>query len=957
MPHSVVSKTKRETSDAHGAPDSRWNSVRAVLEAIPDPAWITTRKGQVRIANRAACERYGYADKEWLGLNIASSIGCEGGDFTGAERILTEDGYYFFESRHRCRNGCSFDGEVRMRLARLQRASVCIIVAHDNTLIHEAESAFRKSQEKFKKVFEQAASGMNIIMPEGYFLQSNAAFCRFIGYSQEELRGLTVADITHPEDCCETNRLLDEVKSGSRSHINVEKRFLTKQGKVVWGAVSATWINNGDGKPEYGIALVHDISERKAIEEQLRRNEEQNRLLVNNIHDVLFQIDSDGRLIFLNPAWEKLTGLSVDECLNRPMSEFVHAKHHRALFDLLQRAAIEESPPYYDELQFDLEGHGEKWFEMELFFCQGRENMTGTLHDITAHKKSQQALERERRFLQTVIDGVVDPLAVIDLDYRVLMRNKAASGGGGPGEKSSCFNLLHQQEGPCCDDHRPCPLEEVKLTGQPVTVVHYETDPDGNQRIFEVQASPFRDHAGTMLGIIESSRDITYLFEAEEQLREKEIRLDFIVRHDPLTRLPNRDYFFSRLEKTMQAVSRTSGRAAVLLLDLDRFKNINESLGHDLGDRVLCNVATRLRECLRDSDLVARTGGDEFVIILEDVQEVAHIDIVARKIQKALSPLLDIDSYQLFVTGSLGISVYPEDGADAEALMKAADTALFRAKQKGRNTYQFYTPDMNARTCELLLMESSLRKGIEQGQLVLHYQPQVDLFTGHVCGMEALVRWNHPQRGMVSPGDFIPLAEETGLIVPMGEWVLREACRQNRRWQEIGFSPIRITVNISARQFLKGDLVQTVTNILEETGLEPNHLELEITESLIMDDVDSAICIMAQLAALGVHLAIDDFGTGYSSLAHLKRFPLTTLKIDRAFVKDLSNNEEDEAIVRAIVALAHSLDLQVIAEGIETDDQYCFLKEHGCEQGQGFLFSRPLPADQLRHFLRPLVPG
>ncbi|PNU19057.1 hypothetical protein C2E25_14355 [Geothermobacter hydrogeniphilus] len=837
MPHTLIpTATSRtsETREAHGAPGSRWNSVRAVLDAIPDPAWITTRNGRLRLANRAAAECYGYQEEEWRNLNIASLIGCEQGDFSAVARILSEEGYYYFEAEHRCRDGRTFPGEARLTLAIVQRATVCIVIAHDNTLLHDAESAFRKSQERFKKVFEYAATGMNILLPEGYFLQSNQAFCDFVGYSSEELRGMTVADLTHPDDLDKTARIMNEIRDGKHRHIDIEKRFLNKQGDVVWGAVSATWICNAQGRPDYGIALVQDI---------------------------------------------------------------------------------------------------------------------------TDYKKSREALEHERWFLQTVVDGVVDPLIVVDLDYRILMMNRAAgkAGQGTPRDGELCYRYFHRQEAPCCDDYHPCPLAEVKRTGNPVTVVHYQTAGDGSQRIFEVQASPYRNRDGDLCGIIESSRDITYLFEAEEQLREKETRLNYLVQHDTLTSLPNRDHFYTRLRKTMLTAGKTGNRAAVLLLDLDRFKNINESLGHDLGDRVLCRVADRLRRCLRDSDLVARSGGDEFVIILEEIQDVAHIDIVARKIHKALSPLLEIDSYQLCVTGSLGISVYPEDGADAEDLMRAADTALFRAKEKGRNTYQFYTPDMNARSCELLLLESSLRRGIEQQELVLHYQPQIDLFTGHVRGMEALVRWNHPQRGMIPPGDFIPLAEETGLIVPMGEWVLREACRQNRRWQALGFSPIRITVNISARQFLKGDLVQMVAEVLEETTLDPCFLELEITESMVMDDVETAIFIMAQLAALGVHLAIDDFGTGYSSLAHLKRFPLTTLKIDRAFVKDLTVNGEDEAIVRAIVALAHSLDLQVIAEGIETEEQYLFLKERGCEQGQGFLFSKPLPADKIRTFLRPLM--
>ncbi|GAB4169794.1 MAG: hypothetical protein Kow00100_10360 [Geothermobacteraceae bacterium] len=496
-------------------------------------------------------------------------------------------------------------------------------------------------------------------------------------------------------------------------------------------------------------------------------------------------------------------------------------------------------------------------------------------------------------------------------------------------------------------------MEEVRKTGQAVTVLHNRQDRDGNLRIYEVQASPLRDETGQMSGIIETFRDITYLFETEEQLQEKDNRLDYLIQHDLLTGLPNRSQFLVRLKRQMSRASEKGRKLAVLLLDLDRFKNINDSLGHGTGDLVLVEVARRLRETLRDSDVIARLGGDEFIILLDNIDSAARAERVAGKVLGALEPKFEINDCQLFVTGSLGISIFPDDASSPEDMLKSADTALFRAKKAGRNSYRFYTSDMNARSRELLLLEASFRQALEEEQLVLHYQPQIDLFTGQTRGVEALVRWEHPQKGMISPGDFIPLAEETGLIVPMGQWVLRQACRQNAAWVEAGFMPLRMTVNISARQFLKEDLLEDLVGVLRETGLDPGLLELEITESMIMHDVAAATRVMDSIAAEGVHLAVDDFGTGYSSLAHLKRFPLTTLKIDRAFVKDIGRNNGDEAIVKAIVALAHSLDLQVIAEGIETEEQYHFLKASGCNQGQGFLFSRPVPAGKILSFLRP----
>ncbi|RME38210.1 MAG: EAL domain-containing protein, partial [Deltaproteobacteria bacterium] len=622
----------------------------------------------------------------------------------------------------------------------------------------------------------------------------------------------------------------------------------------------------------------------------------------------------------------------------RHLADFVVPEQADKLLDLIADLRREGQGSRQGEFQFLFASDRTLWMQLNLISDRhGR--LTGALHDIQQQKGEKERLNHEKSFLQSVVDGVCDPLLVVDLDYRVQLMNRAARWDSRlfsvHGGKPRCFEVHLGRSTACNGDDHPCPMPEVRKTGQPVTMLHYRRDREGRERIYEVQASPLRNEQGDMSGIIETFRDITYLFEAEEQLQEKENRLDYLIQHDVLTGLPNRSQFLVRLKRIMSRAAESGRKLAVLLLDLDRFKNINDSLGHGTGDLVLVEVARRLKETLRESDIIARLSGDEFIILLDNIDCAQNAERVAGKILAALEPVMEINDCQLFVTGSLGISLFPDDASSAEDMLKAADTALFRAKKAGRNHYRFYTSDMNARSRELLLLESSFRKALEEEQLVLHYQPQIDLFTGQLRGVEALVRWEHPQKGMISPGDFIPLAEETGLIVPMGQWVLRQACRQNAAWIEAGFTPVRMTVNISARQFLKEDLIEDMNQILDETGLPPHFLELEITESMIMHDVAAATMMMDRIAGQGVHLAVDDFGTGYSSLAHLKRFPLTTLKIDRAFVKDIGSNREDDAIIKAIVALAHSLDLQVIAEGIETEEQYLFLKSMGCEQGQG----------------------
>ena len=472
--------------------------------------------------------------------------------------------------------------------------------------------------------------------------------------------------------------------------------------------------------------------------------------------------------------------------------------------------------------------------------------------------------------------------------------------------------------------------------------------------VFAMYSSSVREPTAIEIRHIEMTTHIAGIA-IERKRAEDQIR--FLAHHDALTNLPNRSLLKDRLAQAILQTQRHNPWVSVIFIDLDNFKTINDSLGHTAGDELLKIVAGRMVACVRSTDTVVRLGGDEFVIVLVDLP--ARPDEISEsldRIRAAIAEPITLEERSLYVTCSMGVATYPNDGPDPDTLLMNADTAMYKAKDSGRDSVQFYTAEMNARVREKLALQQELRNGLARSEFTLLFQPQVDIRTGRIFAVEALVRWNHPTLGLLSPLKFIPLAEETGLIVPLGDWVLHEACRRNKAWQDAGLPPVNVSVNVSARQFKEKTLIAHVISALQESGMAARHLELEITEGLIMQDVDQAIATMEELQRLGVQLAIDDFGTGYSSLNALKTFPVARLKIDKSFIKNLASDDRDKAVAAAVISLGQKLNLRVIAEGVETAEQLAILRENNCDEIQGYYFSKPVSFGEIAELLRSPSP-
>ena len=939
-------------------------------------------------------------------------------DYVGS-RLRGEEAPSDYEFQGVRRNGSLVWLENRSVVVTWDGEPAILVTVVDITEKRRADEKLRESEDKFRTLVEQAADGIFVLNTEGHCVEVNRAASELLGFSRGEILDMTAGDLIPDDPTTGDGLVLGELargdtarierhidrKDGSSVFVEINSKKLAdgqvlvtfrdiserrRAGEALLAAKEAAdaadrvkdkflatmshelrmplnsiigfadimesgvlgtvdndrhleYIRDINESGRQMLGIINDMIDVLRIESALQGDESSYRQLVEMAPDLIC-LCREGAISLINsPGATMLGSWNPETLIGRPFKSFVHPDFHHLVSDDLRGLVAERSRTPITLIRAD---GGEVIVETaaRILAFEGGDAVMIVARDITERVRAEEGL----RLAATVFETTAEAIMVTDDNNRIKAVNPAFTVVTGYAAEEVVGNTPSMlQSGRHDKTFYEKMWSILNGTGCWEGEV-WNRRKDGEVYPEWLYISAITDDRDNVIEYVAVFTDITQRKRSEEQVHRQ-------ANFDALTDLPNRTLFFDRLSAAIVGARREKQQVALLFIDLDRFKVVNDTLGHAIGDRLLEQVAVRLAKCVREVDTVARLGGDEFTTILRGISRGEDVAHVAEKIIESLSEPFWLDGNETFIGASVGITIFPSDADDANTMLRNADMAMYRAKEAGRNVYRFFTQEMDAQVLMRMDLERDLRRALDHQEFVLHYQPIIDLATGAVTSAEALVRWIHPERGMVNPADFIPVAEETGLIAPLGEWVLRQACIDAKAWQEAGLSGLGVSVNLSTRQLKRGFSSDFVDGIVRETGIAAETLTFEITESLIMEDSQNAVAWLSSIKDMGVRLSIDDFGTGYSSLSYLKRFPVDVVKIDRSFVMDVTDDPDDAALVAAILAMADSLKLKVVAEGVETADQLTLLRSRGCDMVQGFFFSRPLPLAEFRQYVTKAV--
>ncbi len=919
-------------------------------------------QGRLVIVNRRFCEMLGYTSVELLGRRFVDLTHpddrlAEGSLIARALASSTADAS---ETRYVRKDGSVMWAQYTGVVVKGANAEPLYSIAslEDVSQYHAAQETLGALNESLRAIVETSPLAIYSVTPNGIVTLWNPAAERLFGFAEDDVLGRPSPLYTGTSRA-QTLQLRQQVLAGNEVS-NLEIIWHSPGGRTLEISVSAAPLRGLDQEVVGILVTCSDITELKetgrTLDQQLHFTKELLEVLPNQI----FYKGLDNRYLGFNRAWEVFMGQRREDWIGKGPAELL-APGLAEVAASEDRGVLATGKSVVSEIAV-VSGQGQTrrmLKHISRFTNPSGEpaGVIGVLTDITDFKQVEEALQASEGRFQMLTESAMDLVTVIDAEGIITYQSPSVRHLMGVDPSAmigrSQFDFVHRDD----VDGLRAKLQEVVEGGHEDEPFQFRAQAsDGTWRVLESIGKSCLD-VPAVRGIVVNTRDVTARHEIEQ-------RIAHLAYHDALTDLPNRALMQDRISSAINRAARSGKKLAVIFIDIDNFKNINDTLGHDAGDDLLRGIAYRLSASVRSHDTIARQGGDEFIVLLDELEGHQGATRVAQKMLDALRAPFQIAGSAQHVSGSMGIAMFPDDGRDASTLLKNADTAMFHGKSLGKNTYQFFASQMNVAVKRRATLESNLRAAVQNGEFSLVYQPQIDLVTGEIVANESLVRWVTADGVTMMPGEFIPLAEETGLINELGRWVLEESCRQNKAWQEQGLPPIRMSVNLSARQLTDRSFTQTLIGILKRTGLRAEFLELEITESQVMRQAEGTIAVLNEISAMGIQLAVDDFGTGYSSLSYLKRLPISKLKIDQSFVREITVDPNDSAIVVAIISMAKSLNLDIIAEGVETAGQLSLLRSKGCTVGQGYFFSVPLSAKDIEPILakkcvllQPILPS